>query len=71
MTSEVPEVTKARDWIRTVRLWGRVVEIEVIGESPDEEAIHRSLAHRDIEDLGDKLSVHFGIVKRKTPMSGG
>jgi len=54
MTSEVPEVTKARDWIRTVRLWGRVVEIQAIGESPDEEAIHRSLAHRDIEDPDDK-----------------
>jgi hypothetical protein len=70
-TSGAPEVAKARDWIRTVRLWGRVAEIQAIGESPDEEAVHRSLVHRDIGDPGDKLSVHFGIAKRETPMSGG
>jgi hypothetical protein len=39
--------------------------------SPDEEVVHRSLAHRDIRDPGDKLSMHFGIAKLETPMSGG
>jgi hypothetical protein len=59
------------DEIRAARLWGRVAEIQAIGESPDEEAVHRSLAHRDIGDPGDKLSVPFGIAKREIPMSGG
>jgi hypothetical protein len=59
------------DEIRAARLWGRVAEIQAIGESSDEEAAHRSLAHRDIGNPGDKLSVHFGIAKRETPMSGG
>jgi hypothetical protein len=39
--------------------------------SPDEEVIHWSSAHRDIGDPGDKLSVHLGIAKRETSMSGG
>jgi hypothetical protein len=58
-TSGVPEVAKARDWIRTIRLWGCMAEIQAIRESPDEEAIHRSLAHWYIGDPGDKFLVHF------------
>jgi hypothetical protein len=75
---EVPEVEgvghhKSRnpDEIRAARLWGRVAEIQAIGESHDEEAVHHSLAHRDIEDPDDKLSVPFGIAKHEIPMSGG
>ena len=57
--------------IRATRLWGCMAEIQAIGESPDEEAVHRSLAHWDIEDPSDKLSVPFGITKHEIPMSGG
>jgi hypothetical protein len=35
-----------------------------------QEVVDRCLGHRDIRDPGDKVFVHFGIVKRDTPMSG-
>jgi hypothetical protein len=50
---------------------GRVATIDAIGKSPDNEAIHRRLVHRDIGNPVDVGFMHFGIAKRETPMSGG
>jgi hypothetical protein len=48
-----------------------VAAISVIEKSPDKEAIHHCLVHQDIGDPGDKWFMHFGIMNRDTPMSGG
>jgi hypothetical protein len=45
--------------------------IDAIGKSPDNEAIHRHLVHRDIGNPVDMGFMHFGIAKRETPMSAG
>jgi hypothetical protein len=45
-----------------------VVAIGVIGESPDRKSGYRYFGHRDIGNPGDKVFMHFGIAKSKTPI---
>jgi hypothetical protein len=48
-----------------------VAEIRDIEEGPTRRPSISFWGHREIRDPGDKRLVHFEIVKRDTPISGG